>query len=965
MNRLQLLIVSLIFIFTLTKIFCIPIEFSSRGARPYLVNYSAIKNNNFLRKIALNRFHLLDEASTKELTYFRSVATNFLILKYKDLIALHRYYPEANTVNLSETAFLHTTDPANLTISFDSSWVFEFTQDERFKIFDQDHKLKYKLYYSSDSINFLSYADSIYTSTKFKVNLPKSARYVKLNTIVDDTLELDYSFVLPLRNEPNSLLIIPVEKKVRNSGNIDSIFIHLRLLNNILPDSLKLFIDLNRDNYFSSTQEIVTTKSVLVENHYKFTTSNITYKGGYEFFVLLYYKGQSYRFPKEGYWITNPNNRIMSPEYGFFVMNVGDSNWRKVYVNELQKALNLGFNGIFIDDCVTFLGNWVADAMPPIGYSREKWINDIIDFLWFVRNKFTNAQIFFNGLTDSLSLYLLPAVDGAMTEGFPTRTWGSYFVSTPHWQNYCNIALSCLQIYKKKWLALGKLLNQQPKGRIYTLGTYSLVFDSLSYYATATSYQDFAHYPEFDIPFGTPLASAKVSIEELKKFDINNKPYYSREFENVIIYVNPSNADTIWLPELDGKQIIEIDTNKTIDGGKLRTGISNEFLLPNEAKIVLKGLPNITTILTSPIIRNPKCIIEQVNEDSVRLTISVEVADSSSHKFFSNPEMPLYIVADLSTSSPINEMILLNDGSPASSTFSEYSNSLIVPSFPNIRNLSIPITAYSTTGLFSVGYAEIETKNIDTSNLLNNFSFEFDLDGDGIPDFWKPYMKGFSLDTTNAYHGSRCVVMKNLTKDDTSGIYSVININQSEPKKIKISGYSKADSVDGRKDNNYSIYVDFFYNDDQPLYGQTAQFSVGTHDWEYSEKIVIPEKPIKKAIVYCLFRYHTGKAWFDKIRVEEYKEISTSGEHLPEQSSIQIVDNHIESGEIQIFSPNAGLYKIQLFNLLGELIESNEVWLDQGISKINTFQFFQSVKGIHILRINNHIHTTNKVVFFY
>lgn len=966
MNISYSLIISVIFIFSFTKTFCIPIEYASRGASTYLVNYGAIKNNIFLCKIAQKRFHLLDEASLNEVNFIRRIDSNFLILKYKDLVALHSSYTEANEANLSESAFLHASDPANLTITFDDGWVFEFTPDERFEIFNQEPKLAYKLYFSLDSINF-SPVDSIFPSTKFKADLPKSSRFVKINTIVDDTLELDYSFVLHLTYEAQLPMILPSEKTIRNSGSTDSIFIWLKLLNNVLPDSLKLFIDLNGDNKFNSSQEIITTKKVQENNFYTFTSTNVSNKGGYEYYVLIYFQGQNLRFPKEGYWTTNPNNRIKNPYYGFFVMNVGDSNWRKTYINELQKALILGYNGIFIDDCWSALGNWGVDAMPPIGYSGEKWKNDVFDFLWLVRSQIPNVQIFFNGLSDLLSLSLLPPVDGAMTEGFSTRHWASYFLSTPSWQKFCNLGLNCLHNYKKKWLALGGILNQQSKGRLYTLGSYSLLFDSLSYYAIATSYQEFAHYPEFDIPFGNPIESAKDSIDELKKYDINNKPFYSREFENVIVYVNPSSNDTISLPELKGKSIIEIDTNKTIDGGKLRTNISDEFLRPNEAKIVLKSFVNTNPILTSPNIRNPKCLIEQINQDSIRLTISVEVADSSSKQFFSNPDMPFFVVADLSSFFTQDDIILHNDESFASPTFSEYSYSLIIPpSGINFRNISIPIVAYSTTGLFSVGYAEIETKNIDTTNLLNNFSFEYDFDENGIPDFWQPYRKGFSLDTTNAYHGSRCVVMENLTEDELRGIYSVININQLEPKKIKISGYSKAKNVGGSMNAHYSVFVDFYYQDNQPLYAQTARFSVGTHDWEYSEKIVVPEKPLKKATVYCLFRYHSGKVWFDKIKVEEYNEISYANELLPNKFFIQIVEKNNQNGKLQIISSNSGRFNIQLFNLLGQQLGLKEVWLDRGINNFDIFGSFQPINyGILILRVSNHIITANKVILLF
>ena len=44
------------------------------------------------------------------------------------------------------------------------------------------------------------------------------------------------------------------------------------------------------------------------------------------------------------------------------------------------------------------------------------------------------------------------------------------------------------------------------------------------------------------------------------------------------------------------------------------------------------------------------------------------------------------------------------------------------------------------------------------------------------------------------------------------------------------------------RDADYSLYVDLVYADGTPLWGQTAQFRTGTHDWEAREMIILPEK---------------------------------------------------------------------------------------------------------------------------
>lgn len=40
---------------------------------------------------------------------------------------------------------------------------------------------------------------------------------------------------------------------------------------------------------------------------------------------------------------------------------------------------------------------------------------------------------------------------------------------------------------------------------------------------------------------------------------------------------------------------------------------------------------------------------------------------------------------------------------------------------------------------------------------------------------------------------------------------------------IKISGWSKAENVDGYEDSEYSLYMDIIYADGTPDYGITAQ----------------------------------------------------------------------------------------------------------------------------------------------
>lgn len=93
-----------------------------------------------------------------------------------------------------------------------------------------------------------------------------------------------------------------------------------------------------------------------------------------------------------------------------------------------------------------------------------------------------------------------------------------------------------------------------------------------------------------------------------------------------------------------------------------------------------------------------------------------------------------------------------------------------------------------------------------------------------------------------------------------------IVLNQEKPIKLAIEGWSKAEDVSGGADSNYSLYVDLMHQDGNPMWGQTAQFATGTHDWQFSRTIIESEKPFRSANIHMLFRYHRGTVWFKDVK---------------------------------------------------------------------------------------------------
>jgi len=141
--------------------------------------------------------------------------------------------------------------------------------------------------------------------------------------------------------------------------------------------------------------------------------------------------------------------------------------------------------------------------------------------------------------------------------------------------------------------------------------------------------------------------------------------------------------------------------------------------------------------------------------------------------------------------------------------------------------------------------------------------------GVAVPKSWAPHRQtNFALDATVKHAGNRSLRIVNTTGEE-SLVSQVVTLNQTEPVPIVAGGWSKAENASGEKDGNYSIYLDIAYTDGTYLYGQIAPFSPGTHEWEYSEVVVQPEKPIKSLTYNLIFRYRTGKVWFDDVFLRE------------------------------------------------------------------------------------------------
>jgi len=101
------------------------------------------------------------------------------------------------------------------------------------------------------------------------------------------------------------------------------------------------------------------------------------------------------------------------------------------------------------------------------------------------------------------------------------------------------------------------------------------------------------------------------------------------------------------------------------------------------------------------------------------------------------------------------------------------------------------------------------------------------------------------------------------------GVFQHVVLNQTTPRPIVASAWSRAENVDGNPDSNYSVYLDLTYDDETNLWGQAVPFKVGTTEWNRQQVVVHPDRPIRSVSFYTLFRDHNGKVFFKDMQLRE------------------------------------------------------------------------------------------------
>ncbi|UCC99574.1 MAG: hypothetical protein JSW66_06750 [Phycisphaerales bacterium] len=177
----------------------------------------------------------------------------------------------------------------------------------------------------------------------------------------------------------------------------------------------------------------------------------------------------------------------------------------------------------------------------------------------------------------------------------------------------------------------------------------------------------------------------------------------------------------------------------------------------------------------------------------------------------------------------------------------------INPIVNSVLALSASVFLLLSDAVFGAPARKRSSDSVSTKKVL-----VVDHTGDNLLDAeaWRPWQRGFERQ-------KGVFVCDNASEADVQrGVSQTVTLNQTRPEPIVAVAWSKAQDVGGGRDSNYCLYLDLVYSDGSPLWGQTAPFNVGTHDWQKVQVLVFPEKPVRSVSFHMLLRRHPGKAWF-------------------------------------------------------------------------------------------------------
>jgi hypothetical protein len=889
-------------------------QYLPHGSKSYLVNYWSIRGDPFLTDFAARQFVMIDEQALGEGRIMKKINPDLPILKYQCMVSAYPSFKNYYTIlDIDERCFLHSCDPAGIQISGKgNSILLSWINDRRYS-----HILGYSIRVSdNDTTAGILLCDSIITNT-FITSSPSqvNGKYIYVSTIIDKNNNItEARYSLPRKiNIVNLPLIHHQITSFSTAGynsNRDTINLSIKVDSSVTVNSITLQVDLNHNRTVTDAGESI-----------QFTYSAPYWRINYSFDRTNYYAGTAFRImlkrgtiydtlPGGGYYYTtNINNRLRSDPYGNEVLNPANITWQDYIVGNIVEAINSGdYSGVFADNTTLGVQTWMVEVPQPLYYYSETvWNNGMIELLSKIRSKIKPNPLFFNGNVQGMSSgLLLSESDGGMFEGWCYSHWAGY-VTESYWIQSLNQSLITRNVFHKIFLSLGGTKMDDPDARLFVFSSYLLIQDDSVWYANADTYQSFAHLPEMNLYLGLPLTTAQSSISELK----DPSGVYIRKFEKGIVIVNPTNNKI----NLSGKfpeYVIKVYPGTTIEGSRIYSEKFNLTEIESRKGLILFNKP-----VNSPEIKSITFNPFRPTDSQRNLIISKVIGLK-----------PLFVEASLVGIAGPMHLKMNDDGVDGDLVAGDsvFTGSFYLPLGITKSEGIARVLTYDTTGLVTISSIKTTPSPSDSLNIIGNWSFEYDTDNNGIPDLWNSYVKGFIYDTSglNKYSGNRSIYCKVITPDTFYGAYTRIDINQSIAHDLILSGWSKAKNVSGIKNTDYSLYIDARYNDDTPLYAQCALFSVGTHDWEYSEYRIKPKKPIKSVTLYCIFRRHMGEVWFDHISLKDVTALGIEARSVIQNDYLFDAYPNPFNSEVVIkynISRDADV-NLKIYNILGQEVVS-------------------------------------------
>jgi len=598
-------------------------------------------------------------------------------------------------------------------------------------------------------------------------------------------------------------------------------------------------------------------------------------------------------------------------------MNVSNENWRKFAIEKMRLLISSpNYTGTFVDNATVRIQNWMIGIPTlPIDYEPLNWetgTKEFLDSMYALANPIGHS--FFNGLSDDSSVTLLSHTDGGLFEGYIYAPWWSGNGSYWDWRRCQNQAIKTRHSYGKIFLAQARVPAEDTASRIFAYASYLLIVDDSVYYANADKYNVFGLFPEMEIPIGYPVETANNDIDELKSYE----GVYIRHFSNGVVVVNPYGEDTIVVTDDFPYYRVIVTPGTIIDGSRLYTVTRDNpdiTLYPKSAAIFLNDSifsPGIDSVCFNP--NSP--ITGETNLLSVKViykgTVEVRAVFEDINLCFD----------------------LYDDGTHGDAIAGDsiFSAEFCIPIGTPNEKLNLYIQALDENGLFSVKFDSVMPIITHPNNLLYNWSFELDIDNNGIPDGWANFGNSptYCIDSLNCMSGTKSVKFYSCSIDSIYGIHQSVYLNQELPTPLVVSGYSKARDVSGLEDHNYSIYVDVYCKDGSTMYGECAIFPTGTHDWVYVKHLIEPKAPIEWINLIVRFKHHTGTVWFDDVGVYEIApmDMDERGELKIERPDFyfSITPNPLgDLGILKAYVPGDKPKVLRLYNAAGRLVRAFEL----------------------------------------